>query len=82
MFIIFRYTQENLELLVKKCKTYKEILEELDILPVTTNYNKLKGHKNYYYVHFCCCSERTRTFIILLQRQLQYILLLSNIGIF
>ena len=37
-----RYTKEKLELLVKKCKTYKEILEELDVIPVTTNYNKLK----------------------------------------
>jgi len=39
-----RYTKEKLEILVKKCKTYKEILENLDILPITTNYNRLKSY--------------------------------------
>lgn len=37
-----RYTKEKLEKLVEECKNYKEILERLDILPVTNNYNKLK----------------------------------------
>ncbi len=37
-----RYTKEKLEVLVKKCKNYKEILMELDVLPITNNYNKLK----------------------------------------
>ena len=37
-----RYTKDKLEILVKKCKNYKEILEELDVLPVSNNYNRLK----------------------------------------
>ena len=47
-----RYTKEKLELLVKKCKNYKEILEELDVLPVTTNYNKLKWSLYRYEIDF------------------------------
>jgi hypothetical protein len=38
-----RYTKEKLEILVKTCKNYKEILEKLDILPIANNYNKLKS---------------------------------------
>ena len=41
-----RYNKEILEKLVDKCNSYKEILEELDLLPVTTNYNSLKSHLN------------------------------------
>ena len=37
-----RYTKEKLEILVKECKTYKEILEKLDILNITNNYTTLK----------------------------------------
>jgi hypothetical protein len=47
-----RYAKEKLELLVKKCKNYKEILEELDVLPVTTNYNKLKASLYRYEIDF------------------------------
>lgn len=38
-----RYTKEKLELIVKTCKNYKEILIELDVLPIDNNYKKLKG---------------------------------------
>ena len=47
-----RYTKEKLELLVKTCKNYKEILEELDVLPITNNYNKLKSALYRYEIDF------------------------------
>jgi len=47
-----RYIKERLEELVNKCKTYKEILEELDLLPVTTNYNRLKSYLNKFQIDY------------------------------
>ena len=47
-----RYTKEKLEILVKNHKNYKEILEELDVLPITTNYNRLKKKLNEYKIDF------------------------------
>jgi len=37
-----RYNYDKLKTLVDKCNNLKEILIELDLLPVTTNYRKLK----------------------------------------
>lgn len=47
-----RYTKEKLEFLVKKCKNYKDILEELDVLPLTNNYEKLKFKLTEYKIDF------------------------------
>jgi hypothetical protein len=47
-----RYTKEKLEILVNRCKNYKEILEELDILPITNNYDKLKRKLNEFKIDF------------------------------
>lgn len=47
-----RYTKEKLEILVKNHKNYKEILEELDVLPITTNYNRLKKKLTEYEIDF------------------------------
>lgn len=47
-----RYTKEKLEILVKKCKNYKEILIELDILPIDNNYKKLKSELYHYKIDF------------------------------
>jgi 5-methylcytosine-specific restriction endonuclease McrA len=38
-----RYNYDKLKILVEKCNTLKEILLELDLLPVTTNYRKIKS---------------------------------------
>jgi len=47
-----RYTKEKLEFLVKNHKNYKEILEELDVLPITPNYNRLKKKLTEYKIDF------------------------------
>ena len=47
-----RYTKEKLEYLVKKCKTYSDILKELDILPITNNFNTLKKKLNEYNIDY------------------------------
>ena len=39
-----RYKKEILEKLIKECKNFKEILLELDILPIWSNYNTLKKY--------------------------------------
>jgi hypothetical protein len=47
-----RYTKEKLESLVIKCKNYKEILIELDVLPIDNNYKKLKSELYRYKIDF------------------------------
>lgn len=47
-----RWNKNDLELLVEKFDTYKEILEELDILPVTTNYEKLKNYLRNFNINY------------------------------
>ena len=58
-----RYTKEKLEILVKKCKNYKEILEELDILPVTNNYDKLKRKLNEFKIDFSHLKNQRKSTI-------------------
>lgn len=43
-----RYKKERLEELVKTCKNYNEILLELDVLPIISNYRTLKKYLKEY----------------------------------
>ena len=45
--------------MVNKCNTYKEILEELDLLPVTTNYNRLKFYLSKYQIDYTKLKNNT-----------------------
>lgn len=56
-----RYTKEKLEILVKKCKNYKEILSELDILPISTNYTMLKKKLREFEIDFSHLKNQKRT---------------------
>lgn len=47
-----RYDKENLEYLVKKHQSYKNILLELGLEPVTTNYNRLKSYLNKFQIDY------------------------------
>ena len=47
-----RYTKEKLEFLVTKHQSYKEILLELELSPVTTNYNRLKSYLNKFKIDY------------------------------
>lgn len=55
-----RYSKEKLEILVNKHKTYKDILEELDILPFYNNYNKLKWALYRYNIDFTHLKSQKR----------------------
>jgi len=58
-----RYTKEKLEYLVKKCKTYSDILKELDILPITNNFNTLKKKLNEYNIDFSHLKNQRKPFV-------------------
>lgn len=47
-----RYSYDKLKILIEKCKSIKEILLELDLLPVTTNYRKIKSMLKKYNLEF------------------------------
>ena len=47
-----RYNYDRLKILVDKCNSLKEILIELDLLPITTNYRKLKSILEEYNLEF------------------------------
>lgn len=47
-----RYNYDRLKILVDKCNSLKEILIELDLSPITTNYRKLKSILEEYNLEF------------------------------
>lgn len=47
-----RYNEENLRELVKKHDSFKDILYELDLLPITSNYRTLKKYLNQFNINY------------------------------
>lgn len=48
----FRYDKDNLIFLVKNHKTFKDVLLELNLLPITSNYNNLKRYLKKYNIDY------------------------------
>jgi len=69
-----RYKKEKLEILVKECNTYKEILEKLDILNITSNYITLKRKLDEYNIDYSHLNNRVK----FTESELKYIIKTSS----
>jgi hypothetical protein len=71
-----RYEKSNLVSLIKNHKTFKEILCELDLLPITSNYIMLKKHLDIHNIDYSHIKIKTN--IVFDEKNLKKVIIESN----